>query len=392
MNRARMALAPVVCVAMAAVGAGCAGGSDSPSHERGPSDDPGACSGEAGVPTRITLDEATAARVRVTTAPVVELATGAPIAALGALAVDEHRLAIVDAPAAGRVVRLLAHVGDLVEPGDALAEIESGDVGAMRGDLTSATARVRTAEAALERRRALAAEHVASTADVEDAENALALARADVDRARAGLRAADASGTARSSLLVRSPLGGTVLEHHAFPGEAASEDDRLFEIADLTALWLLVHVPERDASNVRAGDVARVTFAGRPGGALELAVALVGRTVEEDSRTVELRFDVDNSDGSLRPGMAASVLLVPATSDGTTLVAPTGAVQHTSFGWAVFVPSGEREYELRRVVTGRDFGGEVEIVTGVSAGDEVAVEGAFLLRSLADAGDWGEAG
>lgn len=364
--------------------AACGGSGDGP--EAGGADE---ASAEPEGPLVVTLDEATAERVAVRTQPVTVLATGAPIAALGELAVDEHHYAIVDAPSAGRVLRLLAHVGDVVAAGDPLTEIDSGDVGAMRGDLTSALARVRTAEASLERRRTLAAEHISSAAEVAEAEDALAHARADVDRARAGLRAADAHGSARTSLLVRAPLGGTVLEHHAFPGEAASEDDHLFEIADLTSLWLLVHVPERDAAEVRALDVARVTFSALPGRTLELPVALVGSRVDELTRTVEVRIDVPNADRALRPGMAASVVLVPVGAAGTTLVVPAGAVQHTSRGWAVFVPHGERAYEVRPVVTGRDLGGEVEIVTGVEAGDEVAVAGAFLLRSIADAGELG---
>lgn len=343
-------------------------------------------------PTFVTLDEPTAARVHVTTQPVVALATGAPVVALGELTVDEHRYALVDAPAPGRVLRLLAHVGDTVVEGTELAEIASGEVGEMRSDLASATARIRTAEAALERRRGLAAEHIASTADVEEAENTLAEARADASRAGAALRAADARGTGRASLVIRSPIAGTVLDHHAFPGEAATEDDHLFEISDLSSLWLLVHVPERDAGSIREGDVARVSFAARPDEVLELPVALVGATVESDTRSVELRIDVPNADRTLRPGMSASVLVVPAAGSGTTLVVPSSAVQHTSTGWAVFVPSGDRTYEMRHVVTGRDLGGEVEIITGLEAGEVVAVEGAFLLRSLADAGEWGEAG
>jgi cobalt-zinc-cadmium efflux system membrane fusion protein len=63
-------------------------------------------------------------------------------------------------------------------------------------------------------------------------------------------------------------------------------------------------------------------------------------------------------------------------------------VQHTSVGWAVFVPRGDREMEVRRVARGRDLGGEVEILDGVRAGESVVLSGAFVLRALAEAGQW----
>jgi cobalt-zinc-cadmium efflux system membrane fusion protein len=89
--------------------------------------------------------------------------------------------------------------------------------------------------------------------------------------------------------------------------------------------------------------------------------------------------------------MVASVVLAPA-AEGETLVVPSGAVQHTAQGWTVFVPRGDREVEVRSVARGRDLGGEVEIVSGLSAGDHVILQGAFVLRALTDASDWSENG
>ncbi len=338
----------------------------------------------------VTLDDDVRARVTFTTAPVVRLATDAPIAAMAEISVDEHRYAIVDAPAPGRVVALLAHVGDVVAAGDALAELASGDVGERRAHLAEAEAHVRTLEARLARRQALTGEQLGTQSDVEDAERELATARAELDRSRAGLTAANARGGSRTSLLVRSPIAGTVLEHHAFPGESAAEDDALFEIADLAHLWLLAHVSEADATHLHEGDVARVSFPSGSTAPIELPIALVAPRVDERTLSVEVRMDLENP-GSLRPGMIATVIFTPP-SEGATLVVPSGAVQHTAIGWCVFVPQSETEMEVRPVARGRDLGGEVEILDGLSAGDQVVLRGAFVLRALADAGDWGESG
>ena len=83
---------------------------------------------------------------------------------------------------------------------------------------------------------------------------------------------------------------------------------------------------------------------------------------------------------------ATAVFSPPA--QGETLVVPSGAVQHTSVGWCVFVPRGEHDMEVRRIARGRDLGGLVEIVDGVSVGEHVVLQGAFVLRALAEAGAW----
>lgn len=338
----------------------------------------------------VTLDEDVRSRVTFTTVPVVRLATDAPIAAMAETGVDEHRYAIVDAPAPGRVVSLLAHVGDLVAAGDALAELASGDVGERRAQVAEAEAHVHTLEARLARRQALTGEQLGTQSDVEDAERELASARAELDRSRAGLTAANARGGSRTSLLVRSPIAGTVLEHHAFPGESAAQDDALFEIADLTQLWLLAHVSEADATHLHEGDLARISFPSGAAAPLELPIALVAPRVDEETLSVEVRIDLPNP-GTLRPGMIATVIFTPP-SEGATLVVPSGAVQHTAIGWCVFVPQSETQMEVRPVARGRDLGGEVEILSGISADDHVVLQGAFVLRALADAGDWGESG
>ena len=340
----------------------------------------------------IELTDDLRSRVTFTTTEVVRLATEAPIAATATIGVDEHHFAIVDAPAPGRVLALLAHVGDEVAPGDALAELASGEVGGMRARVTEAEAHVATLEARLERRRALSGAQLGTTGDVEDAERELATAREELTQARAGLTAADVHGGSRTTLIVSSQIAGTILAHHAFPGESAAQDNALFEIGDLRTLWLLVHVSEGDATRLHVGDIARVSFPSRPDSLpRELPIALVGPRVEADTLSVEVRCDVPNDDLALRPGMVASVIFTPPGA-GETLVVPSGAVQHTNAGWTVFVPHGDHAMEARVVARGRDLGGEVEIVSGLEAGERVVLEGAFVLRAISDSSDWSENG
>jgi cobalt-zinc-cadmium efflux system membrane fusion protein len=113
-------------------------------------------------------------------------------------------------------------------------------------------------------------------------------------------------------------------------------------------------------------------------------VARVGEEVATDSRTVPVRIDLVNEGGLLRPGMSATALLPLESSTGTVVTVPAAALQRIEESWSVFIPRGERAFEVRPVGRGRDLGGEVEILSGLTAGTIVVVDGAFLLKAEAD--------
>jgi cobalt-zinc-cadmium efflux system membrane fusion protein len=91
---------------------------------------------------------------------------------------------------------------------------------------------------------------------------------------------------------------------------------------------------------------------------------------------------LNNSDGLLRPGMSASASL-PVGSSGSTLMVPSASLQRVNEHWCVFIPRSASAFEVRTIGRGRDFGGDVEVLSGLRAGETVVVEGAFLLRAEA---------
>src|SRR5262249_14904816 len=160
----------------------------------------------------------------------------------------------------------------------------------------------------------------------------------------------------------------------------------LFRVADLATLWLTVHAFERDAVRLHAGAPAHVTFAAILGRTFDGAIALIGRSVDPQSRTVAVRIDLPNRDGALRPGMSASARLPVGDDEAMLLAVPAASLQRVRERWCVFVPKDERTFEIRPVGRGRDLGGEVEIVSGVRAGDPIVVDGAFLLKAETERG------
>jgi cobalt-zinc-cadmium efflux system membrane fusion protein len=334
--------------------------------------------------------------LRITTSKVEEHRGGESSSLLGELGVNQNAYAEVSAPLQARVVLLRAAEGQRVGTGDVLATLESGELAKARGDLATAQARRDLAQRTLDRKRSLNAEQIVPTRDVQEAENERIAAEAQVRAAQASLRSLGApdeavNGTSASTLILRSPITGVVLERTIALGQTADPSKPLFRIGDVSTLWLTVHAFERDAVRLAKGAPARITFAAIPGRTFQGSVALIGQSVDPDSRTVAVRIDLANREGLLRPGMSATAWL-PVGEQGTLLAVPAAAVQRVRDRWCVFIPKDDRTFEIRAIGRGRDIAGEVEILSGVHAGESIVVDGAFLLKAETERSAEGEHG
>jgi cobalt-zinc-cadmium efflux system membrane fusion protein len=334
--------------------------------------------------------------LRITTREVESRTGGDLVALLGELAVDQRAYAEVGTPVAARVTRLLVGAGGSVRSGQTLAELTSPELGRERAEYLSASARLKLAEAALERRRALAAEKIVPLREVQEAESAVGEARAALRASAAAIAAfgvdppADDADTATSSAFVlKSPVSGSVIERNAVVGQMLDPAVPAFRIGNLSTLWLTVHAFERDAVRVKEGVDARLSFAALPGQDFAGTVTMVGQHVERESRTVPIRIDVKNRDTLLRPGMSATATLPVGESGKAFLTVPVAAVQRVRNEWCVFLPKDASHFEIRRIGRGRDLGGEVEVLSGLRPGEQIVVDGAFLLKAQAESGDAG---
>jgi cobalt-zinc-cadmium efflux system membrane fusion protein len=273
-----------------------------------------------------------------------------------------------------------------VETGQALAWLESPELGKARAACAAARARAQLAQRALARKRELAGERIVAGREVQEAEAEAAAADAELRAARGVLAALGLGGEEQEGAIdprfqLRSPIAGTVLERSVVQGQQTESGATLFRVGDLARLWLIVHAFERDAIRVKPGSSARIGVSALPGRALSGTVTLVASQVDSGSRTIPIRVELDNPDGALRPGMSATAW-IPLGEAGEKIVAvPAAALQRSQEGWSVFLPRGEGAFEVRAVGRGRDLGGEVEVVSGLEPGEAVVVEGAFLLKA-----------
>jgi len=322
--------------------------------------------------------------LRVTTGKAQARAAVETVSALGDLRVNEDAYAEVASQVSARVTRVLVRPGDAVTAGQALVELTSPELVQERAELEAARIRVEIARKAAERKRALAADRLVPEREVIEADAALAEADAAHKVAASALRKfGPAAGEAM--LAIRSPIAGTVIERSVVQGQLADPSKTLFRIGDLSMLWLHAHVFERDAVRVRTGRTATATFAALPGKSIEAAIQWIGREVDPASRTIDIRLDVPNPDGVLRPGMSATVSIpLGDTGPDAVVTIPAAAVQRVGASWAVFIPHGPGQFEIRPIGRGRDLAGEVEVLSGLAAGDAVVVDGAFLVKAEAD--------
>jgi Cu(I)/Ag(I) efflux system membrane fusion protein len=204
----------------------------------------------------------------------------------------------------------------------------------------------------------------------------LGIAGAEID-------ALAARGKVGDAVPIRSPVAGYVTARNVVAGAAVSPGTPLFEVADLSRVWLLAEVFEQDAARLRVGQKAALELAAFPGERFVGRVQLVYPTVNPQTRTLRVRLEFTNKTGpagpKLRPGMTGDVALELPKAAG--LVVPSEAVVDTGERQYVFVARGGGRFEPRLVRVGARAGGRAQIATGLTEGETVVTTGNFLLDS-----------
>lgn len=200
------------------------------------------------------------------------------------------------------------------------------------------------------------------------------------DVPRSTIEALEKSGKPSKSLVLRSPISGTVLEKKAFEGQRVTPQTELYTVADLSTVWVQGKVFAYELPHVALGMPATITFSSLVGRSFTGKIVFIDPVVDEMTRTVQVRLEVPNPDGLIKPGMFANVLITHAMGSGLTV--PTSAVIRT----------GERDIAYRAVsadlflpvqvkISPLRFEDRFEILEGLKAGDEVVTSANFLIDS-----------
>jgi cobalt-zinc-cadmium efflux system membrane fusion protein len=341
----------------------------------------------------VALDSAAVRLAGIELVPVTT-AGGDYLSANGTIAFDEDRAATVAPRTEGRVVRVLADLGESVRQGQTLALIESADVGQTRGEIASAQARMDVAKKNYEREKRLFEEKISSEKEMLEAEGEYRVALADYNSALARLRSVGAGAGQGATYALVAPVGGVVVERSARPGEVVGPEKNLFTVADLTHLWITTDVYESDLARVRKGAQATVTPRALGSASFPGKVTYAGGVVDPESRTFKVRVEVENESGRLRPGMYATVQIRTAAGGSGQIVVPEIAVQEVNGAQVVFVAGSQPgRFTVRPVTVGSPAGeGRLAIMQGLRAGERVVGKGAFQLKAELTKASFGEEG
>ncbi|MEF3082333.1 efflux RND transporter periplasmic adaptor subunit [Luteimonas sp. SMYT11W] len=199
------------------------------------------------------------------------------------------------------------------------------------------------------------------------------------DRVRAGQALATIeSNLSLSTYTVAAPITGTVLARNASVGQSANEGAVLYEIADLSTLWVDLHVFGRDAEHLAAGSPVTISRLG-DGATADTRIDRVLPDTATASQSTIARATLDNADGQWRPGSAVRAMVTVSTQPAD-LVVPLTALQQMDGRDVVFVREGDR-YEKRTVTLGRRDARQVEIVEGVAVGEDVVIAQSYTIKA-----------
>ena len=187
------------------------------------------------------------------------------------------------------------------------------------------------------------------------------------------------TGKPRKALTLYSPVDGVVLSKNAVQGGRVMPADTLFEIAGIRRVWVLADVYESEMPFVALGQTARMSLSYLPGRTWTGKVSFIAPVLDEKTRTVKVRVQLENADGSLKPEMYADVVLERPL--GRVVTVPDGAVLSTGTRSLVFVAKGDGRFEPRAVIPGARVDGVSEIREGIRAGEEVVTQANFLIDS-----------
>ncbi len=302
------------------------------------------------------------------TAKVARRRLAGSLRAVGFVSADEQKVAVVTARASGWVERLrAAQSGQRVKAGEVLLTLYSGEL------VSAQQAYVQN----LRWKQNLASTPNANNPVVQNVDKdslrrlqLYGMAQVDID-------AVARSGEPLDTVPVRSPISGWVARKSVLPGQYVAAGTELYQLADLSTVWVAAELPEQDLARVAVGQKARLELAAYPGATFRGQVDFVYPAVNPESRTVEARMEFRNPDLRLRPGMYGDVLIEVGAAEA--LVVPAEAVVDTGELQYVFVARGEGRFEPRAIRLGGRGGAEVEVLSGLAAGDEVVTTANFYV-------------
>jgi len=346
-------------------------------------------------PGRITLSAEESSRVGLVVQPVArsDFRTHRDFPAI--VQPNQRNMAEITTLVRGRVVEVYADLGQEVKANAPLAILYSSELGLAQSAYLKAKAKLHVAEQAFNRAQFLLQEQVIGEAELQRRQAELLSAQAEGNESHDRLkllgmndeefRRLERSRQIRSVVPIVAPFGGRIIGRKLTRGEVVETTENLFVIADLSEVWVLANIPEKDIPFVHSvhasgGTQVDVRINAYPKEVFKGTITYVGDVLDPITRTMQLRIELPNQDGRLKPEMFSTIRLY-SESQPDRLAVPEAALQRDQGRTFVFVQRGVNEYEMREVHIGESNGTLTSILGGLNEGEPVVTHGAFVLKS-----------
>ena len=349
---------------------------------------------QEGETNEVTLSPVQAEEAGIEVSTVGEQEVSGALAAPARIVPTETAAADVGSLVAGRVTRLFVADGSPVRQGAPMAEIESLEIGRLKGDYLRAQAAVEQTDAAFERQQQLAEAEIGAQRTLEEARAAYRTAVADLTALTTQLAALgidlesldEAEGALGSRIVVRAPISGVVARREVSLGAYVEPNRDMFEVVNPGAVYADAQVPPDVAATLKTGGTARVRT---PDGQVYRGkVAFVAPAVDPESRTVQVRIRMDDARG-LRPETYATAEF--DTNVATkTLAVPVPAIEREGDAAYVYREREPNTFERIQVQLGAQTAESAVVLAGLNAGDRIATDGVFYLKSARQKGELGD--
>ena len=331
----------------------------------------------------------------------------------GSIAIDDDLTTPVFSPYSGRVIKLIAKLGDHVEPGAALFEIQASEFVQVQNDLITALANLQTARSQLaqaqtneKRAHDLYVAQGGALKDWQQAQTDLVAAQNTVRSdeialaaVRNRLRILGKSDKEIASLeaqptqkldpvtVVTAPIGGTITQRQIGLGQfinstAVGASGPVYTIGSLSTVWLIANVREADAPLMRIGQGVEVHVLAFPGRVFKAKISWVAPSIDSNTHRLWVRADVENPDGALKPGMFANFSIITGEA-ATAPAVPQRAIVYEGDTARVWVAGEDGTIAARSVRVGQIADGMVEVLGGLSPGEKVVTSGALFIDRAA---------
>lgn len=338
-------------------------------------------------PMRITPGPALLESLKVGKPPVSDI--GASLTVAGRVEVDETRVTRVGSPVMGRIKSLAVHEGQEVRRGQLLAQLNSTGLSDGQLQLLKSLSQRQVAQRAVERAKILLESGVIGAAELQRREAELVQATAELAAARdqlellgmpeEAIQELEKTRALNSVSRIVASMDGTVLDRKITLGQVVQPADTIFEIADLSSVWLIADVPEQSAGHIAVGHQVEAEIGAFPGRKIHGRLSFVSATVNPDTRTVRVRVDLPNPQRLYKPAMLATIVLRDQTEHRP--VVPASAIVREGDIEHVFLQLDPKTFVLKPVKLGPESAGRRVLLDGLKPDDSIVLDGAFHLNN-----------